>query len=271
MIQRALLFLGALFVAGCERAPESDPAAVTKSFFDQLTSDRLDAAFGETALAFQLRETSRDFAVRARELGLTDGAVLKTEAAKIDGNMAKQALGLRTNFGAQLPLVVTLTRNRKAWRVFAVRLPTNVETGISENLFTRIGRSPELTSVQDNPMPDAQTAAAMAKETMLCFHDAIQQKSFENFYEGVARAWQRELTLGMLARTFEGFVTQRANLVAIKDLDAALKFPPRIDSNGLLTVAGTYPTHPHRIDFEIKYTYEMPAWRPFGVSVRLIE
>ena len=75
----------------------------------------------------------------------------------------------------------------------------------------------------------------------------------------------------MLARTFQGFVAQRTNLIAIKDLDAVLKFPPHIDSDGLLTVAGSYPARPHRIDFEIKYSYELPNWRPFGVTVRLME
>lgn len=271
MIWRALLFLGVLFVAGCERAPKSDPAAATKSFFDRLSVKQLDAAFSETAPVFQLRETSRDFIARARELGLDGCAVLKTENAKIDGSAARQTIGVRTSFGAQVPLVITLTRDRNVWRVLSVKLPMNIETGISENLFTRLGRGPEITSAQDSPMPDAPVAAAMAKETMLRFHDAIQQKSFEDFYDGVARAWQRELTLGMLARTFQGFVAQRTNLIAIKDLDAALKSPPHIDSDGLLTVAGSYPTHPHRIDFEIKYFYELPNWRPFGVTVRIIE
>ena len=270
MIRRALLLLGLLFAA-CERAPESDPAAATKSFFDHLAAKRLDAAFDETAVTFRYRQTSRDFAARVLDLGLDGCAVTNAGLPEINGKLARQSIRIRTNGGVSAPLVIRLTRAGNAWHVFAVKLPVNHETGLSENLFPRPSQGPEPTSVQDHPLPDERAAAAMAKETMLRFHDAIQQKSFEDFYDGVARAWQRQLTLGMLSRTFEGFVAQRTNLIAIKGLDATLKFPPRIDSDGLLNIAGTYATDPHRIDFDIKYYYELPYWRPFGVSVRLLE
>lgn len=270
MICRALLFLGLLFAA-CERVPEADPAAATKSFFDHLSGKRLNAAFHETAVTFRYRQTSREFAARVLELGLDGCAVTKAGSPEINGNLAKHPIEIRTHSGTSAPLVVRLVRGGKVWRVFAVKLPVNRETGLSENLFPRPGQGPEPTSAQDHPLPDERAAAAMAKETMLRFHDGIQQKSFEDFYDGVARAWQRQLTLGMLSRTFEGFIAQRTNLIAIKGLEATLKFPPRIDSDGLLNIAGTYATHPHRIDFDIKYYYELPNWRPFGVSVRLLE
>jgi hypothetical protein len=147
----------------------------------------------------------------------------------------------------------------------------NIETGMSENIFTRFGKGAQAASVHANPLPGERAALAMAKETMLTFHDAIQQKSFEDFYDGVARSWQRQLTLGMLTRTFDGFIQQRTNLIAIKDLEGMLKIPPRISSEGLLTVTGSFPTRPYRIDFDIKYYYELPNWRPFGVAVRLIQ
>ena len=270
MIRRALLFLG-LLAAGCEREPESDPAAATQSFFHQLAGNRVDAAFSEAAFFFQHQQTSRDFEASVYEMGLDGCALVKTETPVAAGKSAKQHVEIRTRFGAQVPLVITLTRERGAWRVFSVRSPMNLETGILENRFTRIGKGYLATSVQDHPLPEEAAAKAMARETMLQFHDAIQQKSFEDFYEGVARSWQRQLTLGMLTRTFEGFIGQRTNLIAIKDMEAVLKTPPRIDSDGLLTVSGTYATKPYHIDFELKYSYEMPNWRPFGVAVRLLE
>ena len=270
MIRRALLLLSIL-AAGCERPPESDPAAATKTFFDHLAAKRLDAAFQETAPAFQLRQPVRDFAASARDLGFDGCAVVKADAPEIRGKLARQSIEVRTNFGAQVPLAISLARDRRVWRVFSVRLPVNIETGISENPFTRIGKGNEIASAQENPMPDEHTAREMAKETVLRFHDAIQQKSFEEFYDGVARSWQRQLTLGMLTRTFQGFIDQRTNLIAIQDLDAVLKAAPSIDSEGLLNVTGSYATKPHRIDFDIKYFYEVPSWRPFGVAIRIIQ
>lgn len=270
MIRRALLFLG-LLAAGCEREHESDPATATKSFFQQLAKNHVDAAFSEAAFFFQHQQSRRDFEASVYEMGLDGCALVKADAPAISGKSAKQHVVIRTNFDVQVPLLITLTRERGAWRVFSVRSPMNLETGIMENRFTRIGKGHQATSVHDNPVPEEGAAEAMAKETMLQFHDAIQQKSFEDFYEGVARSWQRQLTLGMLTRTFQEFIDRRTNLIAIKDLEATLKMPPRIDTDGLLIVSGTYATKPNRIAFDIKYYYELPNWRPFGVAVRILE
>lgn len=269
MIRRALPLI-ALLTAGCGREREPDPAAAAKTFFAQLTENRLNAAFDESSFFFRHQQTRREFEARVRELGLAECTLAKVDAPAIDRSVAKQSVEIRTGSGAQALLFLTLTRERDRWRIFAVKAPVNIETGLSENYFTHLGKSIEATSIQEQPVPDERAVLAMAKETMLRFHDAIQQRSFEDFYEGVARSWQRQLTLGMLTRTFQGFIDQRTNLIAIKDLDAVLKHPPRIDSEGLLVVAGTYATQPHRIDFELKYFYEMPDWRPFGVTLRML-
>lgn len=268
MIRPTLLILG-LFLAGSERV--SDPETATRSFFEHLAQKQTAAAFEDATFFFRHQQTLREFQASVHELGLEGCKFVRAETPTVGAVLAKQTVELRTRSGAPLTLVATLTRERGAWRIFSIKSPMNLETGISENYFTHIGKGQQLTSVQENPLPDEATAKAMAKETMLQFHDAIQQKSFEDFYDGVARAWQRQLTLGMLTRTFQGFIDKRTNFIAIKDLDAVLKDRPRIDSDGLLNVSGSYMTQPHRIDFDIKYFYEMPNWRPFGVTVRLIE
>ncbi len=268
MIRRALFFLGIL-VVGC--AAESDPTAAANLFFSQLADSRPAAAFADTSFFFRHQQTEADFKAIAHETGLTGCALQKIEKTAVVGKTAKLLAEVRTRHGLVAPLVVTLTRDHGEWRVFSVKSPMHIETGISENFFTRIGKGPQLASVHANPLPDERSALAMAKETMLSFHDAVQQKSFEDFYDGVARSWQRQLTLGMLTRTFDGFISQRTNLIAIKDLEGVLKIPPRIDSDGLLTITGSFLTQPHRIDFDIRYYYELPNWRPFGVAVRLIQ
>ena len=145
----------------------------------------------------------------------------------------------------------------------------NIETGLSENRFAHFGRNPAVTAALERPLPDERTIQAMTREAMLQFNDAIQQRSFEDFYENVARAWQQQLTLGMLTRTFQGFIDQRTNLAAIRDVEAVLNPPPHLDSEGLLIVSGSYATKPHRIGFTLKFFYEMPNWRVFGLDVNL--
>ena len=121
MIRRALLFLG-LLAAGCEREHESDPAAATQSFFRQLAGNRVDAAFREAAFFFQHEQTSRDFEASVYEMGLDGCALVKTETPVAAGKSAKQHVEIRTRFGAQVPLVITLTRD--TWADTLARMAT---------------------------------------------------------------------------------------------------------------------------------------------------
>ena len=267
MIRRALL-LFCVLAAGCER--ESDPAPAAHAFINHVAAGRFDDAFGESAFFFQHQQTRREFQAKTLDLGLLGCVETMSDALRFTAGKATQDIEVRTVSGAHARLVITLTRDRGKWRVFSVKAPMNIETGIAVNYFTRFGSGPDIASKQDRPLPDEREVSTMTKETMLQFHDAIQQKSFEDFYDGIARSWQRDLPLGMLTRTFQGFIDRRTNLIAIKDMEAVLKERPRIDSDGLLVVIGSYPTQPRRIDFELKYLYEMPNWRPFGVTANLI-
>ena len=186
MIRRALLLI-AILAAGCKRERESDPAAATEAFFADLAERRVDAAFNEATFFFRHQQTRRQFEAVAHDLGLVGCTLLKLEAPTSGGRTAKQRIEICTSGGAQMPLIVTLLCDHGTWRVYSLRSPMDIETGISVNYFTRIGRDAEL--VHENTAPDERTVLAMTKETMLQFHDAIQQKSFEDFYEGVSRSW----------------------------------------------------------------------------------
>ena len=266
MSRRALLLIG-LLAAGCR--PEADPAAAAHVFFAQIATGGSDAAFTGSAFFFRKGQSAREFAAVVREMGLIGSTIVKAEPPASTRDTAKLRVELRAADGREFPLIVTLIHELGAWRVFSVKSPMDIETGIAENRFTRIGKSMELTGAPDRPLPDERTIRAMATETMLQFNDAIQQRSFEDFYEVTARAWQRQLTLGMLTRTFQGFIDQRTNLAAIRDVEAVLDRPPHIDSEGLLIVSGSYATKPHRVGFSLKFFYEMPNWRVFGLDVNL--
>ena len=266
MNHRAILLIG-LLAAGCGH--EGDPAAAGRIFFEQVAASRLDAAFTGAAFFFQKQQSPREFEATARAMGLPGSKIVHAKPPTLVRNTAKWSVIIRPVMGAEIPLVVTLVPERGAWRVFSIRSPRSIETGLSENPFTRIGKSFDAISAVDRPVPGEREIRALTKETMLQFSDAIQQKSFESFYEAVARAWQRQLTLGMLTRTFQGFIDQRMSLASVRDVEAKLDPAPHIDPEGLLIVSGSYPATPYRVVFELKFFYEMPSWRVFGLDVSL--
>ena len=43
-----------------------------------------------------------------------------------------------------------------------------------------------------------------------------------------------------------------------------------LEGEGLLVVAGMFPTQPYRVAFSFKYMYEVPRWKLFGIDVNLL-
>jgi hypothetical protein len=259
--------VAALAVTACKQI--NDPSSAAKNFFEQLAANQTHAAFRSAAFAFQAQQSERKFAAIAQDWGLVGARSVRLDSPEFGRRTAKVPIEITRPYAPTVRFITTLCYESGAWRVCSVRTPLNLETGLATNPFTPIGKGDGMNRVVEGPMPDPQTMAAMARETLLQFHDAIHQRSFEDFYDNVSRAWQEELTLGMLTRTFQSFIDQQPDLSGVRDVELNFEAPPRIDSQGLLIVSGSCPTKPLRVVFSLKYYYDLPDWRIFGLNVNL--
>lgn len=74
------------------------------------------------------------------------------------------------------------------------------------------------------------------------------------------------------ARLAEIFVAQRRDnidLSGVAVLDPQLTLLPQIESNGMLRMAGFFPSVPTQVNFELIYAPVSGQWRLFGISVTL--
>lgn len=74
------------------------------------------------------------------------------------------------------------------------------------------------------------------------------------------------------ARLAEIFATQRRDkldLSGVAALDPQLSLLPEIEPNGLLHMAGFFPSVPTQVNFELAFAPVEGQWRLFGVSVGL--
>ena len=58
-------------------------------------------------------------------------------------------------------------------------------------------------------------------------------------------------------------------MAAIKDIEPVFETPPTITSDGLLLLSGYYPTERYRVIFTVRFIYELPRWKLFGIDVTL--
>jgi hypothetical protein len=74
------------------------------------------------------------------------------------------------------------------------------------------------------------------------------------------------------ARLAEIFAAQRKDdldLAAVAVLEPQLTVLPQIDANGMMHMAGFFPSVPKQVNFELAYAPVNRQWRLFGISVAL--
>jgi hypothetical protein len=64
------------------------------------------------------------------------------------------------------------------------------------------------------------------------------------------------------------FIEKQARISEIKSLEPKLD-PVLINTEGLLMLSGEYATQPYATVFQLKYIYELPKWKLFGIAVYL--
>jgi hypothetical protein len=119
------------------------------------------------------------------------------------------------------------------------------------------------------PMPGDERSKVLIRETLLAFNQAVAAKNFAAFHEQISRAWQEQITSQKLREIFADFIDQQIDISSIKGIEPVLTEPPVIDANGIFILQGYYPTHPARVNFRLKYLYEHPAWKLFGIQVNV--
>lgn len=285
---RSLPFALVLVLAGCEK--KSDPTASARLFFEQVAAGQGQAAYQSAAFGFQAQRNPTVFQAAAREMGMMDYAEGEWGQPEMDGRTAKIPVHFKSRDGKDISLAVTMIKESGAWRVFALRIPPANGAGVSENRFTLVGATPTWTDDRGRvrnegfrklgalqPVPSEAEMRRLVRETLLRFNDAVVTKSFDAFYDSVSVAWQtgsltqeqNKLTKGQLQRAFQGFIDQKINIAGIEKVEPIWDSAATVGTDGMLLLSGYYPTDPVRVHFSMRFTYEVPEWKLFGLDVNL--
>jgi len=89
------------------------------------------------------------------------------------------------------------------------------------------------------------------------------------FHKGISIVWQKQITAEQLAEAFRSFVEKELNLAPIQGLTPAFDTPPSVNSDGVLILAGAYPSEPKKVHFTLKYVAENFAWKLIGINVEI--
>ncbi len=262
-----LLAVVSLLVTSCGK--KGDPVDSAKTFFGLIANGRSSEAYESTALGFKAQQSEKHFAQTSRELGLINVLSVNSSAPEFEGNSARLEVELTDKGGVKVPLTVTLVDERGAWRLFSVRARSSAESGVAANLFGSVGKGLGFTDGLSHPMPTDAEIRQLVESTLLLFDASVRAETFDGFYEEISEAWQDQVTKGKMKRAFQGFIDKKIYVDSVKGQSAVFYEPPSVSTEGLLTARGYYPGDPANIVFAMKFIYETPKWRLFGLEVSL--
>lgn len=118
-------------------------------------------------------------------------------------------------------------------------------------------------------VPTDREVRKLALDSLLLFNVAIQTKSFDKFYTKIATLWQKEITPEQLLQIFRSFVDGNVNIALIVKEQPDFESTPKVNSDGILVLKGSYPTKPNHVFFELKYVFEDESWKLVGINVQV--
>ncbi len=257
----------AVFISGCH--PKSDPAEAAQGFFEQVTSGKAAEAYASAAFRFQSLQSEPVFEAICKEIGLTGASAIRIDPPELGNGTAQMNAEVTSAKGEKLKFIVTMALENRQWRLFSLKPPKASQPDRREARFTlsALGAGAPFNEALNQPMPNEKALKHLVTDAMMEFNQAVQARSFAGFYSYVSNAWQAQLTEKQLQRAFQGFIDNRVDISPVRAIDPEFDAPPHLTSEGILVVSGKYPTQPFQVYFSLKFIYELPAWKLFGIDI----
>jgi hypothetical protein len=222
-----------------------------EDFLGLIGSGKIVAAYESASATLKSQQTLESFTQSVKDLGLTDFASVSWSSREKKDDRANLEGSVKTRSGGTIPLNVELVKESESWKVIYLSAP---QSGVT---VEQGGKQ----------VPTDEKSKTLILDSLLDFNRAIQDKSFDRFHAKISRAWQEQITPDKLKEVFQQFIDKKLDISSINTVEPILSEPPQINSDGLLILKGYYPTHSSKVNFQLKYVYEHPAWKLFGINV----
>ena len=116
---------------------------------------------------------------------------------------------------------------------------------------------------------DRNGVLILIRSTLLALHHANQTGNYTVLRDLGAPGFQAANTAARLAEIFASQRAQNLDLSGVAVLDPQLTVLPQTDANGLMRMAGFFPSVPLQVNFELLFAPVDGRWRLFGLSLNV--
>lgn len=157
---------------------------------------------------------------------------------------------------------------------------------MAENVFQRRARGAGIAlvllmstgwAVQAQPAQPAARPAnidrngvlILVRSTLLALDQANKSGNYTVLRDLGAPGFQAANTAARLGEIFASQRNDRLDLSGVAVIDPQLNSAPQIEPNGMMRMAGFFPSVPSQVNFELLYEPINGQWRLFGLSVNV--
>jgi hypothetical protein len=115
---------------------------------------------------------------------------------------------------------------------------------------------------------DRNGVLILVRTTLLALDQANKTGNYTVLRDLGAPAFQVN-TAARLAEIFAGHRRDNLDLSGVAVIDPQLTVLPQIEANGMMRMAGFFPSVPKQVNFELAFAPVDGQWRLFGISVAL--
>jgi hypothetical protein len=171
---------------------------------------------------------------------------------QVSGGRGELTGSITTDSGGVVPLKLTFVKENGVWKIYALHKPT-------------AGLQVETSSLH---APSKADGILLVKRSIHDFVISVEKKNMEHFYGTISRLWQKELTTAKLNDAFKSVMDSGLNWSVLDRFEPILTDDGKVNENGMLVLAGYYPTKPNQVHFQQKYVYEGVSWKLVGFNIR---
>ncbi len=117
---------------------------------------------------------------------------------------------------------------------------------------------------------DRNGVLILIRSTLLALDQANKTGNYTVLRDLGAPGFQATNNPARLGDIFANLRRERIDLAGVAVLEPQLTVLPEIESNGMMRMAGFFPSVPAQVKFELLYAPVDGQWRLFGVSVGLV-
>jgi hypothetical protein len=311
---RVITLLVAAMLCGCKETGGTARDAA-EEMSRAFSGQRIAEAYRKTATAFRFTRSESYFEARVRDLGLCDARSVEWGAPEQNGRLATVRGEFTLKDESRLALNFTFSMEEGGWRLIEAR-SAPARGGTAEDVFAVASRTKDTVSARAldileptaNDLPPDPQLRQLAEDTLMIFNECLRNGGdFSPLYSAASDRWKyrgrdphdlayvgsdperlaaldplnndNRLTTGALKRAFAAAVDARVDLSPIRGKKMLLAESPRVNSDGVLTLRGTFdaavfqatmPDRPRKVDFMLEYVRESGRWKLFGITVNII-